>query len=184
MDWPTIRNHYIALLRKSGDTQTAVARRGGLSGQNAISKLLANNHRGPTLETFAKAVDGLGLSLAEFFASIEEPRSGQASLVDRLAALEIALSTLAHVSSTSTRRLHESSPAASVHLVASAPATSDDDVHALAVAVERRVERLVHAKLDPLIERFAAQMGAPVDALRDADSDAAGSVPEGRRHIR
>jgi transcriptional regulator with XRE-family HTH domain len=73
MDWPTIRNHYIALLRKSGDTQTAVARRGGLSGQNAISKLLANNHRGLTLETFAKAVDGLGLSLAEFLRPSKNP---------------------------------------------------------------------------------------------------------------
>jgi transcriptional regulator with XRE-family HTH domain len=78
MDWTTIRTQYRALLRQSGVTQADVARRGGLSGQNAISKLLANTHRGPSVETFIKAVDGLGLSLAEFFAAIEPPPRGAA----------------------------------------------------------------------------------------------------------
>ena len=74
LDWDTIRQHYLARLavaRRRGLTQQAVAAAGQLSGQNAISKLIANRNLGPSVDTFAKAVAGLGLSLSAFFAELE-----------------------------------------------------------------------------------------------------------------
>jgi transcriptional regulator with XRE-family HTH domain len=78
VDWEQIRRHYAARLadaRRRGFTQKAVATAGKLSGQNAISKLLANENLGPSVETFVKAVTGLGLTVSEFFAEIERGES-------------------------------------------------------------------------------------------------------------
>jgi transcriptional regulator with XRE-family HTH domain len=74
MKWTDIRSHYEAVFtetRQKGVTQAEVARRGGLPGQNAISKLLANRKRGPSAETFIGAVRGLGLPVSVFFAQLE-----------------------------------------------------------------------------------------------------------------
>jgi hypothetical protein len=73
MQWVAIRAHYAACLAhkmRQGATQQDVARAGGLVARNAISKLLVNTAMGPTVETFTNAVEGLGLSVAEFFATL------------------------------------------------------------------------------------------------------------------
>lgn len=75
LDWARIRTHYTAHLvaaRKAGQTQQMIARAGGLR-QNAISKLQRNHHQGPTVETFLKAVQGLGVPLSTFFEELESP---------------------------------------------------------------------------------------------------------------
>jgi transcriptional regulator with XRE-family HTH domain len=77
MNWDRIRRHYAARLadaRRQGLTQQAVATAGQLAGQNAISKLIANRNLGPSVETFVKAVLGLGIDVSEFFAEIEQQR--------------------------------------------------------------------------------------------------------------
>lgn len=71
MTWDKIRARYTTLLVASGRTQHEVAAAGGLSGQNAISKLVANTKRGPSVETFIRAVHGLGIPLSTFFAALE-----------------------------------------------------------------------------------------------------------------
>jgi transcriptional regulator with XRE-family HTH domain len=74
MDWTDIRTYYAELFaaaRAAGVTQKEIADRGGLSGQNLISRMLANDKDGPTVETLIKAIEGLGISVAEFFAELE-----------------------------------------------------------------------------------------------------------------
>jgi transcriptional regulator with XRE-family HTH domain len=85
MNWALIRNHYEQLLadaRRAGVTQKSVAEAGALSGQNAISKLLANNNLGPSVETFVKAVRGLGKDLSVFFEEIERGVAPQPAETD------------------------------------------------------------------------------------------------------
>lgn len=74
--WAEIRIHYDRTLRELRRsrrlTQQQVADAGGLKGQNAISKLLANrNELGPSVGTLVGAVLGLGISLSDFFVSLE-----------------------------------------------------------------------------------------------------------------
>jgi len=57
--------------RRRGATQERIAENGGLQ-QNAISKMLANPNKGPSVETFVRAVRGCGMSLQEFFARLEQ----------------------------------------------------------------------------------------------------------------
>jgi transcriptional regulator with XRE-family HTH domain len=78
--WPALRNHYVALWRASGLSQAEVARRGGLSGNNAISRLIVNAKLGPSVANFMKAVHGLGLSLVDFLAGVEESHGATPSL--------------------------------------------------------------------------------------------------------
>jgi transcriptional regulator with XRE-family HTH domain len=97
MKWREIRAQYAAcyaeLQEKTGATQTSVAAAGGVA-QNAVSKLLGNHKRGPSVETFVGAVEGLGLSLSAFFAALEAPGpvavepTDYARVVDRLVGLE------------------------------------------------------------------------------------------------
>jgi transcriptional regulator with XRE-family HTH domain len=80
--WAEIRDHYDrtfeARKRSLGLTQQQVADDGGLKGQNAISKLLANRNKlGPRVGTLVGAVLGLGIPLSEFFASIERKEPSQ-----------------------------------------------------------------------------------------------------------
>lgn len=78
MDWSSIRDHYATRLdeaKRAGETQESVAEAGGLSGQNAISKLLRNQNMGPSVETFIKAVLGLGMPVSAFFAEVERATS-------------------------------------------------------------------------------------------------------------
>lgn len=102
MDWPYIRAHYASLVARTGLTQHAIAERGGLKGQGAISKLLANTHLGPSVETFVRAVIGTGTDVSVFFAAIEHraglptPASPPAdSAPALLRELELACQTLA-----------------------------------------------------------------------------------------
>jgi transcriptional regulator with XRE-family HTH domain len=93
MKWLRIRAYYLELYYeaiRNGATQESIAERGGLvvregkSKQPLISKLLGNEKLGPSVETFTGAVEGLGLSLVEFFtlleqrANSEEPSSASA----------------------------------------------------------------------------------------------------------
>lgn len=70
MEWLTIRNRFIALREDRKLTQEQVADKGKLD-QGGISKLESNLNQGPSVETFVKAVEGLGLTLTEFFAQLE-----------------------------------------------------------------------------------------------------------------
>src|SRR5262245_7640296 len=72
--WQVIRDRYIVLLhaaKRAGIRQEDIAARGGLHGQNAISKLVANDNLGPSVETFVRAVEGLGKPVSIFFAELE-----------------------------------------------------------------------------------------------------------------
>src|SRR4029434_6984815 len=65
MTWLEIRAYYAALhaqARVCGATQKAIASQRG-TGQNSVSRLLSNDRRGPSVEIFVRAVEGLGLSL-------------------------------------------------------------------------------------------------------------------------
>jgi transcriptional regulator with XRE-family HTH domain len=66
MDWRLVREHYKRLFESSGRTQTDVARAAGVP-QSAIHKLMANTGDGPSVETLLRAVQGLGITLSEFF---------------------------------------------------------------------------------------------------------------------
>jgi transcriptional regulator with XRE-family HTH domain len=98
MNWARIRSHYATLFAQRGMTQEAVAKAGHLHAQTAISKLLDNEKRGPSVETFVRAVLGLGMTLSGFFAGLEqasvpEPTSRpvEPSILERLQQLERAL---------------------------------------------------------------------------------------------
>ena len=83
MEWKTIRAHYereFTAAKRRGLTQAKVAKAGGLKGQNDISRLLANDTLGPQVETFVRAVEGLGLSLSAFFAQIERSQISTAKV--------------------------------------------------------------------------------------------------------
>jgi len=72
--WKRINRHLARVItdaRRRGVTQERIAENGGLQ-QNAISKMLANQNRGPSVETFVRAVRGCGMSLQEFFARLEQ----------------------------------------------------------------------------------------------------------------
>jgi transcriptional regulator with XRE-family HTH domain len=81
MTWSQIRAQYeraFRVARGRGETQTTIALRGGLLSprtgrpqQNQISKILRSRTRGPSVETFVRAVEGLGISVSSFFAAIE-----------------------------------------------------------------------------------------------------------------
>lgn len=99
--WGQIRAHYARALKQSTRTQVMVAEAGELR-QNAVSKMLANSRLGPSVETFVRAVEGLGMPLSEFFASLERgeaPARGAAPDIPRSVndqrALEIGRAILA-----------------------------------------------------------------------------------------
>lgn len=74
MRWMEIRKQYAELyaeFKKNGGNQQDVAERGGLSDQSAISKLVNNENLGPAVETFVRAVEGLGITVSSFFRRIE-----------------------------------------------------------------------------------------------------------------
>jgi len=73
-EWKAVRGmfaRYMEAAKARGETQKTVATKGGMYGQNAISKLLDNDNQGPAVETFLKAIKGLGLTPSEFFAELE-----------------------------------------------------------------------------------------------------------------
>jgi transcriptional regulator with XRE-family HTH domain len=105
--WRQIREHYARALQQSTRNQVRVAEAGELQ-QSAVSKLLANSRLGPSVETFVRAVEGLGMPLSEFFASLERreipvPRHAHPSPDDDRA-LEIGRAILKAIQSPSRRR--------------------------------------------------------------------------------
>lgn len=72
VEWEDVLAHYKRLMNASGRNQTAIAKAGGLKKPNLISKLLDNHRQGPTVETFIRAVIGLGIPLSEFFRTLEQ----------------------------------------------------------------------------------------------------------------
>lgn len=66
VDWTRVRAYYRQLMTERRVTQQLVARRGHLR-QKDVSLLLSNARKGPTTETFLRAVEGLGMSVADFF---------------------------------------------------------------------------------------------------------------------
>jgi hypothetical protein len=100
MRWIEIRAYYAvvyAQAQANGVTQQAIAQRGGIAGQNSVSRLLSNDHLGPSVEIFVRAVEGLGLSLSEFFAEFERSFAAQA---------EAASSVVSAASNGSTAHAH------------------------------------------------------------------------------
>ena len=69
MDWHTIRSAFIKA-RGSRTQEDIAANVKGLT-QGAIAKLESNDNLGPTVGTFIKAVEGLGIPVSSFFAEIE-----------------------------------------------------------------------------------------------------------------
>jgi transcriptional regulator with XRE-family HTH domain len=93
MTWGEIRAHFIVIYaraRAAGTTQQAIAARGGIAGQNSVSRLLSNDRLGPSVEIFVRALEGLGLTPSQFFAELEasatetRPRYGGSSLSDAI----------------------------------------------------------------------------------------------------
>jgi transcriptional regulator with XRE-family HTH domain len=75
MTWTEIRAYYAALYaeaRAGGVTQKDIADRGGIAGQNTVSRLISNDRLGPSVEIFVRAVEGLGKSLSGFFGELEQ----------------------------------------------------------------------------------------------------------------
>jgi transcriptional regulator with XRE-family HTH domain len=106
-----IRAYYAVVYAQAqadGVTQQAIAQRGGIAGQNSVSRLLSNDHLGPSVEIFVRAVEGLGLSLSEFFAEFERSFAAQAEAASSAASAASAASNgrTAHANfSLSDRRL-------------------------------------------------------------------------------
>jgi len=186
MEWETIRTRYALLLaeaRRAGVTQKSIAERGHLTGQNAISKLLANKNLGPSVETFVRAVQGLGLEVSEFFATIEReaassapPSAADKTPLDRIEDLERALGVIAASSSSSLPPSTSSSQASGVHPSPETPSgrshgvatlsgaglvnyISTVDIHQFEAVVKASFEMLAD-RLERLTERLERRGGA------------------------
>lgn len=68
MDWPTIREAFKSIRLAKNKKQ----REFGGTVQAMVSKVENNQHKGPTVDTFVRAVIGLGMPVSQFFALIEE----------------------------------------------------------------------------------------------------------------
>jgi transcriptional regulator with XRE-family HTH domain len=95
MKWLAIRAHYAALhaqAQAAGLTQKAIAERGGIAGQNSVSRLLSNDHLGPSVEIFVRAIEGLGKPVSQFFLELEQQQAAAAarelSVLERLQRIE------------------------------------------------------------------------------------------------
>jgi transcriptional regulator with XRE-family HTH domain len=161
-----VRRHALELFdtaQRDGITQKMIAARGGLTGQNLLSRLLTNRKLGPSVDTFLKAISGLGKPLSVFFAEVEAQER-----TERAAAISQSRAAL-HSPDGSRERAHR-------HVV---PEVSVEDLAAL-VALEQairqlggaaRVEALV-ARLDrvaPLIEASREVDRRPVPSRRNLD---------------
>jgi hypothetical protein len=155
-----------------------VARAGGLSGQNAISKLLGNHKLGPSVETFVKAVKGLGKDLTMFFAEIEghdlKTPSTELALHDRLRELERTLN--AHLATAGTEsetrallpRPHGRSPHVDSSLSGPGivhPTTIGLGVHHFEALVTAHLDLLRH-HVEGLANRLAQDLKTDRDAHR------------------
>jgi len=168
-----IRQHYAARLaeaRRVGQTQDSVAKAGHLAGQTAISKLLANQNLGPSVETFVKAVRGLGLEVSTFFAEIERqiaapeaPPVEERSVLDRVLDLEHAVAIL-RASPSSSTRLSSSPPAVGARSAPcvrqpgrpyeAAPVSSSGHTIHITGTVDPELQSFIHARFADLADRL------------------------------
>jgi transcriptional regulator with XRE-family HTH domain len=70
MEWQYIKHRFIEQRKSRGLNQDDVAKAGKIR-QGYISKLESNLNQGPSVEIFTKAVEGLGITVSEFFRQIE-----------------------------------------------------------------------------------------------------------------
>ena len=79
--WPELRAHYrreFLEAKKRGEKQTTVAKRagffkpGGQPNNGQISKILNDQDYTPQLDTFLKAVQGLGMTMREFLTRMHQ----------------------------------------------------------------------------------------------------------------
>src|SRR5262245_49990939 len=99
MEWAHIRaelERAYAEAKRRGLTQKHIAARGGLKGQNAVSKVLSNEKRGPTVEVFTKVVEGFGFSLSEFFTHLERRNRGELTDPEKFIQGSYAKATIVH----------------------------------------------------------------------------------------
>jgi transcriptional regulator with XRE-family HTH domain len=200
MTWMEIRAHYAALhaqAQAAGQTQQAIADRGGIAGQNSVSRLLSNDNLGPSVEIFVRAVEGMGKSVSEFFLEIEQGALGlgpsgiglEATVTDRLDRLEQMLETLR-------ARLSSLSLSAAASVAASGPgAQAPPDTRAgrplygysslspgvvnhnyFAPLDQPRFEALVQAQ----VEAIRAQLDARLAKLGAGDGTSAAKKPTAR----
>lgn len=78
MEWAEIRQHFKAERKRRKRTQTTVAEAG--AEQSAISKIESDPTYTPQVDTFVKAVNGLGMPVWEFFRQLESDKVGQTPL--------------------------------------------------------------------------------------------------------
>ena len=71
--WSEIRQEFLRVKRERGLTQVQIAT-AGHTRQHLISKWSSNRKQGPVVGNWMRAIAGLGLSPAEFFAGLEQRR--------------------------------------------------------------------------------------------------------------
>lgn len=155
LTWAQMRHYYAERFRTNRSTQTDVGTRSGV-GQNAISKLLRNEHYGPSVETFVRAVLGLGVLPSEFFAALEKEHGVTVPNHTRAAAAD----------STSRRRRRReaaSSPSDVIEARASGTYDQENDRRSTASADAQQFEALV----GPYLERITKTIAGGMAALRD-----------------
>jgi len=154
----------LADARRAGVTQESVAKAGDLSGQNAISKLLANHNLGPSVETFIKAVKGLGKEVSVFFAEIEHAAAPPTDrpILDRIVDLELALEAIA---SSSQPTLSSSSLALGAH---ASPGATHRRPHG-ATSVSGSPSGVINNHISTVdrfdMQQFEAAVGSRIDVL-------------------
>lgn len=83
MDWKRIRAQYAQHVADAqatrGLTQEDISIAAGLS-KNAVSRILSNSRRGPTVDTFVRALRGLGVQPADFFEALQSSAADVAAL--------------------------------------------------------------------------------------------------------
>jgi transcriptional regulator with XRE-family HTH domain len=85
MDWVAIRSAFIRL--RGSRTQQEIAVAGDLY-QSDISKLESNDNLGPAVETFVRAVQGLGMPVSDFFRQLETGQPSPMASSDQAPAKE------------------------------------------------------------------------------------------------
>jgi transcriptional regulator with XRE-family HTH domain len=79
LDWTDVRAHFEHVMYSElALTQTEVATRGGIP-QEYVSRVLLNHKDGPKAQTLIRAIQGLGIPLAQFFAGLDAAAASWAS---------------------------------------------------------------------------------------------------------
>jgi transcriptional regulator with XRE-family HTH domain len=199
MTWSEIRAHFAALhaeARAAGTTQQAIADRGGIAGQNTVSRLLSNDKLGPSVEIFIRAIEGLGKPVSEFFAELEQgrgrsvvsPAAIEASLLSRLQRLEETLEALARsVSSSASSALGSAAQLAPgnregrpSHDGASISHGVVNHIH-IAALDRQQLEAIVQGAAEGIVTKYARlEAEARVAPVDDRDADVPAGEPTAR----